>query len=186
MCKSLITLCYFGSSSPPDRSLLAGQSLILNSSQALLQPVSLAFTFFFSALAQSGALIPSLIHSLTEQNTSLFCGEENNTHRATKKVRRQRPIHLRSLQVFCERIPGLLPAVLLHHLWALHYYKYCLISLTGILQCGLNNSAGLSLKEDDFVRFSRFLRLLNKLKLFLKHLAKQHFVLIKIIAVRAL
>lgn len=61
-------------------------------------------------------------------------------HQTSEEVERTIPLQL--LEVPCERITGLLPALLLQYLWALHYYKYCMNSLTGILQCALKDGVG--------------------------------------------
>lgn len=140
MCKILIILPYCGVSPLPDCPLLAGLLLIIHSSKALLpQSVSLALGFFFCPLAQSGALIPAQSPFLTEQNTALFPRGRITPSVPPSKWRGRETNPSAVIRSALWKDARTTASILLHYLWVLHYYKHCMISLTGILQCAVED-----------------------------------------------
>lgn len=90
------------------------------------------------------------------------------------KERIRETIHLQSLEGFQDYCQNFL----LHHLWLLHYYKYGMISLSGILQCGFEYDVGRSVNEEHFVLFS-FPFSTCWMKLLWKYVNERHLISIK-------
>ena len=149
-------LSFCGVSSPSRHSLSLSACKTVNnhsSKPPLLQTVLLALAFLFLRLGTKWRTdtTPKPFFfplSLTEQNTSLFSEGKNNAqlcHRASEEV--ERAIHLRLLEVPCERIPGTLPAFF----YCAVYGQCIIISIArlagqGILQCAVEDGAGIKCK----------------------------------------